>query len=227
MVRRFSSDAPRSALRDEGNVPRYWIRPPAIPSREAGFHRFVWDLHGEPPELLEPTFPIAAVPANTPHEPRGPWALPGRYTVRLSVGSWSSTQPLEVGLDPRVKTRLEDLRKQHDLALRLADALGRDTRAVAEVREARAAVGRTNPGLDARLAAFETTGRRGQRRRSQESRTLTSMNAELSELLVHVEEVDAAPTEALARAAESALREIEALLSGWAQLRAEANPRRP
>jgi hypothetical protein len=225
VVRSHSSDAPRPPPRDEGNVPRYWIRPPAIPSREAGFHRFVWDLHGEPPEVLEPAYPISAIPGNTPREPRGPWALPGRYTVRLSAGSWHASQPLVVAMDPRVETRLEDLRKAHDLAVRLADALTRDTRAVKELRETRASVGKTNPDLDKKLAALESTGRRRQRR-TQQARSLTSVNAELAELLVHVEEADAPPTAALARAADVALRETEALLSAWSRLEAEVRPRR-
>ena len=53
LVRTFSSDAPRPPVKDQGNIPRYWIRPPAIPSAEPGLHRFVWDLHGEAPQALE------------------------------------------------------------------------------------------------------------------------------------------------------------------------------
>ena len=46
----------------------------------------------------------------------GPWALPGEYTVKLTVNGQSSTQPLTVKMDPRVKTSQEDLQKQFDLA---------------------------------------------------------------------------------------------------------------
>jgi hypothetical protein len=124
-----------------------------------------------------------------------------------------------------VKAPIGDLRKAHDLAVRLADALTRDTRAVIELREARASVGKTDPDLDKRLAALATTPRRRQRR-TQQAHSLTSMNAELAELLVHVEEADAAPTGALAQAADAALRETEALLSAWSRLEAEVAPRR-
>ncbi|MFL5276515.1 MAG: WD40/YVTN/BNR-like repeat-containing protein [Myxococcales bacterium] len=225
VVRRFTSDAPRPPPGDEGNVPRYWIRPPAIPSAQAGFHRFVWDLHGEPPDVLEPAYTIAAIPGNTPREPRGPWALPGRYTVRLIAGPSSITQPLQIEMDPRLHVPIEDLRKQHDLALRLADLLGRTTRAVTEIRQARAGAGRTNPTLDTKLAALETKGRRSGRGADQEPRSLTSLNTELSELLVHVEEVDAAPTPALVKAAQAASTDAEALLSEWTKLLAETRPR--
>jgi hypothetical protein len=222
VVRRFSSDDPRPEPRDEGNVPRYWIRPAAVPSREAGFHRLVWDLHGEAPEALETSFPIAAIVRNTPREPRGPWALPGRYTVRLSAGSRRQEQPLEIAMDPRVKTPLTALRAQHDLSLRLADALGRDTRAALEVRRARGSAGNLSEEVRTKLAALEGTGARRHTRGGAEIRSLTSMNAELMELFGHVEEVDAAPTAALVQAAESALRETETLLSAWDRLRPQA-----
>ena len=140
--------------------------------------------------------------------------------MRLSAGSFHSSQPLVVEMDPRVKTPVEDLRKAHDLAVRLADALTRDTRAAKEVREARASADKSNPDLDKKLAALESTGRRRQRR-GQKAPSLTSMNAELGELLVHVEEVDAAPTTALAQAAEVALRKTEELLSDWSRLKGQ------
>ncbi|MFL5368976.1 MAG: hypothetical protein ACJ78Z_02215, partial [Myxococcales bacterium] len=120
---------------------------------------------------------------------------------------------------------IEDLRKQHDLAVQLADLLGRTTRAVTEIRQARAAAGRTNPTLDAKLAALETKGRRRGRGADQEPRSLTSLNTEVSELLVHVEEVDAAPTPALVKAAQAASTDAEALLSEWTKLLAETRPR--
>src|SRR5205085_618392 len=44
LVRRFSSADNAGPIRDEGNIPRWWIRPAAIPSAAKGLHRFVWDL---------------------------------------------------------------------------------------------------------------------------------------------------------------------------------------
>src|SRR5438445_560555 len=91
VVRRWSSADPVEPPRDEGNVPRWWVRPQRVPSADAGLHRFVWDLHWPAPAALEPSYPIAAVPHDTPREPRGPWALPGAYTVRLTVEGASFT----------------------------------------------------------------------------------------------------------------------------------------
>src|SRR5439155_1515833 len=94
-------------------------------------HRFVWDLHEESPRVAEPTYAMSAIPADTPAEPRGPWALPGLYTVELIAGEGTSahtvTRTLTVNMDPRVKTPLPDLRVQHALSRALAEAITRTT----------------------------------------------------------------------------------------------------
>src|SRR5207245_616106 len=85
-VRRYSSRDEAPPPRDEGNVPHWWIRPVRVPPGTAGLHRFVWDLHWPAPPLEDAGYPMAAVPGNTPKEPRGPWVLPGKYAVRLTAG---------------------------------------------------------------------------------------------------------------------------------------------
>ena len=46
----------------------------------------------------------------------GPWAMPGNYTVKLTVNGQSYEQPFTVKMDPRVKTSQEELQKQFDMA---------------------------------------------------------------------------------------------------------------
>lgn len=138
-------------------------------------HRFVWDLHGPPLATSQHEYPIAAVYRDTPREPRGPWVLPGTYTVRLTAGGTSFTQPLTVRMDPRVRTTAAGLAQQYAIAAGLAAALRRDSTALAEVVAARgrlrAAKARAGAGaspaaidsLDAALAAAERRGERGDR----------------------------------------------------------------
>jgi hypothetical protein len=98
------------------NIPLYWIRPQQILSTEAGAHRFLWDLKYAP--LNVPAeYPIAAVANNTAPESSAPWVLPGNYTLRLKVGDKVIEQVLTVKMDPRVKTSLTDLKRQHDLSM--------------------------------------------------------------------------------------------------------------
>ena len=118
LVRRYSSNDPAPPPQDTGNAPAYWIRPlRALPAR-AGHHRVTWDLRHPPLPQARPSYPIAAIPFDTPPSPTSPYAMPGTYTVRLTVDGKSSSQPLVVEMDPRVKASREDLAQQFALSMK-------------------------------------------------------------------------------------------------------------
>ena len=48
---------------------------------------------------------MGAVPEDTPFIPEGPMALPGNYTVKLTVDGVTYTQPVLLKEDPRLVTR--------------------------------------------------------------------------------------------------------------------------
>jgi photosystem II stability/assembly factor-like uncharacterized protein len=127
LVRKYSSedkqDVSEAELQKELHVPTYWVRPPHILSTSPGMHRFIWDLRYPPPKSLEHDYPIAAIYKDTPREPRGPYVLPGQYTVKLSVAGESYSQPLTVVMDPRVKTPAAGLEQQLALSLKLAEMM--------------------------------------------------------------------------------------------------------
>ena len=115
VVRKYSSlDKPY--IVPENNVPSYWLRPQQILSKEAGAHRFIWDLR-YPPLSEAPTFPIAAIYKNTSPNFTSPFVVPGHYFVKLSVDGKTVQQQLEVKMDPRVSISTKDLQRQHDLSL--------------------------------------------------------------------------------------------------------------
>ena len=98
------------------NIPLYWIRPQQIISTKAGAQRILWDMRYAP--LNEPvSFPMTAVKHNTAPEPTAPWVMPGMYKVRLKVNGQTIEQSLQVVMDPRVKTSIKDLQRQHDLSM--------------------------------------------------------------------------------------------------------------
>ena len=75
-----------------------------------GLHRFVWDLRHDAPG----------------GQGRGPMAVPGRYTVRLSAGDWSATEPLELRIDPRVASdgvTVADLQLQLEHNMRVGELM--------------------------------------------------------------------------------------------------------
>ena len=125
VVRRYTSEEKVEPPRDEGQVPRLWIRPPNPPGKTAGMHRLAWDLHYAPPKVASFSYPIAATPGNTARVPTGPWAPPGGYTVRLTAGGQTQTQPLRLRMDPRVKTPASALDQQFTLSMKLYQAINR------------------------------------------------------------------------------------------------------
>ncbi len=121
-----------SAVKKKEEAPEEWEHDEEaehIPSA-AGLNRFAWDLRLEPPVKIP-----AAIYDNG--RPTGPLVLPGAYQVRLTVAGKSSTAPLEVKLDPRVKTSADDLRKQFDLMLKLRDRQDELNKAILAIRDLR------------------------------------------------------------------------------------------
>jgi hypothetical protein len=117
LVRRYhSGDKPY--VKPADNAPDYWVRPQQILSAEAGSHRFIWDLHYTPLDLPA-QYPISAIYMNTAPSPTSPYALPGNFTVRLTVEGKTFSQPLKLKMDPRVKTAAKDLQWQHELSKQL------------------------------------------------------------------------------------------------------------
>ena len=127
LVRRYSSNDPPEATEAELlktlEVPLHWVRMPRILSAEAGMHRWVWDLHYPAPQSARHEYPISAIPQYTPRLPQGPTALPGEYAVRLTADGHSTTAPLTLKMDPRVKTPLAGLEQQFRLETRLASMM--------------------------------------------------------------------------------------------------------
>jgi len=122
VVRRYSSDdRPIEPDLSKLKIPRYWIRPPQQLSVKRGMHRFLWDMHYAPVRGIEPEYPMNAIQHNTAPAPTSPWAVPGDYTVTLTVNGKIYTQPLTLKMDPRVKMSAGQLQEQFQLSLRLTD----------------------------------------------------------------------------------------------------------
>jgi hypothetical protein len=114
LVRRYASDdvLPKTKAEDL-QFPMSWVRNPEPISAKAGAHRVVWDLHYAVPADVHTSF----------YGPQAPWALPGKYTVKLTVNGQSHFQPLILKMDPRVKTSQADLEKMFRAESRVAKNL--------------------------------------------------------------------------------------------------------
>ncbi|MDB4898477.1 MAG: glycosyl hydrolase repeat-containing protein, partial [Gemmatimonadetes bacterium] len=208
LVRRFRASDAVEPLDPARNIPDYWIRPPQRVAASAGLHRFVWDLHYPTPSISRFEYPISATYMNTPREPRGPWAMPGHYTVRLTANGRSVSQPLEVRMDPRVKSGSTALARQFALGMHLSQAIdraaaaGRSAASDSTARNAPAAPGTTATPGAGRTRATEGIGK---------------ITADLEQLYGDVEGSDALPTSQTEAAVAERLRALDSYLASPAR----------
>jgi hypothetical protein len=133
LVRRYASnDVLPKAKPEDMQFPMYWVHDAEPISATAGLHRFVWDLHYTFPADVHTSF----------YGPKAPLALPGKYTVTLTVNGQSHSQPLVLKMDPRVKTSQADLAKMFRAESRVAKNLADLSTAIKQAQ-----------GLQANLAA--------------------------------------------------------------------------
>ncbi|MFN8587342.1 MAG: glycoside hydrolase [Candidatus Eisenbacteria bacterium] len=225
LVRRYSSADSVHAIATEDQTPWYWMRREHAMSAKAGAHRFVWDLRESAPPSDDRAWGMAAIEHDTPAEPRGPWALPGTYTVRLVVDGRAYERPLAVRMDPRSPAGTEALATQHALSLRLLDTWRTSASLAARVRALRARVTGTDAASDSLrrdLAALE--GRSGGPwwARGGGGRDCAALASDCSRALDQIQRADDAPTAALAAAAPEAERALAALLDRERALLARA-----
>jgi photosystem II stability/assembly factor-like uncharacterized protein len=100
-----------------------------IPAK-AGANLFFWDLRYEPPVKI----PAAIYDEG---DPVGPLVMAGTYQARLTVAGKTSTAPIEVTIEPRIKTSTEDLQKQFDMMLKLRARQEEMNRAILAIRDLR------------------------------------------------------------------------------------------
>jgi len=248
VVRRYSSlslDQSESIKEKDFNVPMYWARPSRTLSAAPGMHRFVWDLTYPAPDVLSRDFPMSAIVHDTPLYPLGATVLPGKYAVTLKVatekgaaGTQVLAQPLEIRLDPRVKTSPDDLRRQFELDRKIADALHRDYEAIKQVRSLRAQlkslankklsqeVKTAAAALDAKLSALEgSEGGWGTSFLSTpEGRSLARLNGGFKALLSALDSADAAPTTQQSAMFEELEKALAEQLAAWNQIKTKDVP---
>jgi photosystem II stability/assembly factor-like uncharacterized protein len=98
-----------------------------------GMNRFVWNLRYDDPMQIPGAFYAGL-------EPRGPIALPGKYTVKFSYGGETQTAVLTLAADPRVKGPLTGLTQKFALSMQVYHDLDALHRAVNDIRDAKAKI---------------------------------------------------------------------------------------
>jgi hypothetical protein len=114
LVRRFSSEDHPS---EEKNSPKYqplpvaerWFTKPEVLEKTAGMHRFVWNL------TWGSSGGQAADEESAYRNPTGPKAVPGVYSVRLTVDGKTQEKALKITMDPRSPATSQVLAQQFEL----------------------------------------------------------------------------------------------------------------
>ena len=240
LVRKFSNtDKPEITPEELAKelIPRYWIRIPKILSPGAGMHRWVWDLRYPSPKAARTDYPISAIPGDTPRSPQGPMAVPGQYTVRLTVNGHTLSEPLTVKMDPRVKSSQEGLALEFQKQQLLAHLMTQNTEALTQARSLReqvqkltgkapaengasASSGKISGALAEAVAAFEKKlsailGGGGFGAPASGTPTLGRTSGAIGELYNEIDRADAAPTAAQLAAIDAADRDSSAAQKAW------------
>ncbi len=233
LVRSFSSAA---AAKEPDEVPfvvEYWIGHPHPLSKEAGMHRFVWNLrYPDPPAIHTQSpynYPIAAIVGSTPLPPEGPLVLPEKYEVRLKVGEQVLLQPLEVKMDPRVQAVRSELQSSLDLQLKISALLGRNYAGFQQVKELRGQLSelkkrpKDDPvalaagALDAKVAAL--AGEPTPILETPKTASFTAVNDSLTALMALVDGADFVPSEESFAAYRRLCKGLSEALGSWQELK--------
>jgi photosystem II stability/assembly factor-like uncharacterized protein len=225
-VRKYSSaDVPVEANPKRLKIPSYWIRPLQSVSTKAGMHRFLWDMHYTSVPGVEPEFPISATYRNTAPEATSPWAVPGDYTVMLTVGGKTFSQPLTIEMDPRVKTSAADLQQQFDLSwklyqLRLKLApIGKKFGDVAEQLTKLKAKAAERPDITQKLEAFaQTLTKFGPPHPRPGAPPSLFVLESTTRLFNDIQGADAAPTAAVNAAVRDLETKVGPMMDAWHKL---------
>jgi photosystem II stability/assembly factor-like uncharacterized protein len=245
-VRRYSSADPLNVPDPAtASVPLYWYRPPQVLSTASGMHRFMWDMHYQPLGGAggRGGLPSAAVPYNTVSSPNSPWAAPGEYVVRLTVSGKSTTQPLTLKMDPRVKTPAAGLAQQFMLSKQMYDGVLDVQAALKQLRAIRAqvkplqeragqgAVSQVLAEFDKKAAALEGGGSAGGGQRGggggfglgagSGPDTLTGIGGSLTSLMNLMQAADAAPTSQVLAAVTERRQALANLTAKWIALKTQ------
>jgi hypothetical protein len=173
----------------------------------------VWDLHYTPLPRKSPTFGINAVPFNTPPDYTSPWVVPGTYTVKLTAGGTSSTQPLVVRMDPRVKTPAEGLAQQLAMSMQMVDDLRRVNASLEEFGTLQSKA--RNAKYEEIAGVAEEDDENPSPRSKDGPDTLTTVAASLKTLFDSLQSADVAPTTQTAAAVADEHRAAEAIMKRW------------
>jgi hypothetical protein len=184
-------------------------------------------------EYTEYTLPDHAIPGDTPRvQPQGPFVVPGKYTVELTVDGETYRQSLIVKLDPRVHTSIADLQTQLQLEQRICRGMAASYNAYQRAASLR-------KELEKRRTELESAEKRKQLKEQVDAlekkidavenglKTAPGfgpVNRDLTRLVSAAGSADARPSETIRAAVEENCNALTDDLRKWSELNAKDLP---
>jgi hypothetical protein len=202
---------------------------------KAGLNLFTWDLRYESPKKI----PGAIYDEGNP---TGPLVLPGKYQARLTVAGKTYTAPVEVQMDPRVKTSAEELRKQFDLMLKMRDRQDEMNKTILAIRDLRSqlqalekrleplgdqakSLASLSADLRKKIGAIEEELIQVNSKASEDELNYpTKLNSKIGYLQAAIDSADTAPTEGEIAVFAELDRQLEAQLVPWREVNTKDVP---
>ena len=98
--------------------------------KHRGVNRSGWGMRVKPPA-------VAPAASALFEAAQGPRVLPGKYTVKLTKGDKTYTEPLDVAMDPRAKYSMDERKAEFDLSMKVYKELEHMTYGVAAIEGVR------------------------------------------------------------------------------------------
>jgi photosystem II stability/assembly factor-like uncharacterized protein len=199
---------------------------------KAGLNRLVWDLHYEG-AVRVPDYYLYEYESGS----KGPFALPGQYSVRFTADGKTLTQPLEVKLDPRLKVEPADLEKQFTLLIDIRDQLSRvyalsnqiiDLRKqISDMKQRIPVMPPDAQALDEKLEALQKKLLNTQIRANEDSLKFgMGIDGDLADLsMIAGGDTDSIPTEATLAQFAKVKAQVDAYAARWSQIVSDDLPK--
>ncbi|AIE84516.1 WD40/YVTN/BNR-like repeat-containing protein [Fimbriimonas ginsengisoli] len=231
-VVRHMSSAPIPPLAEPpAPVPDFWLEKPMPMPTEIGTNRINWNLRYDSPPAFSHNYEISANPGQTPASPEGPLALPGEYTVVLTVDGKSYKQTVTVRNDPRSPSNGSALRAQHEVQMQLYECakeawdgykqVSAMRTALIDLKSNRSAeVAKAADALDTKLAAMGGSAGGGRRfggggGGAPAAPTFAGLSGAMTRQLSSLDTGDMAPNEPTRNACRARCKEMETLTKSW------------
>jgi photosystem II stability/assembly factor-like uncharacterized protein len=206
-----------STKSNKENQPPEWpdriVSSDLIPAHD-GMNRMIWDLRWNDPVQIPGAF-------YGDQAPRGPIVAPGRYQVRLTLGSTTRTADLVIVADPRVAHSEAGIEEKTALALDTVHDIDTLHRAVNDIRAERAKLkgAPAAQGRDAKLQDIEQTLIQVNMNGSEANLAFPGMlNEQYASFASALEDADTPPTQPQKAQYQSLHEQLEAQLTRWRAL---------